>query len=648
MPKVSVIVPVYNVNNFLSKCLDSLVNQTLEDIEIIVVNDGSTDNSQAIIDTYAANYNEKIRAFQKENGGLSDARNFGLKKATGDFIGFVDSDDFVDIRMFEKLYNRAIETDSDIVVCSHDAVVLNKDNRIKTSTTHKIQNGHIFGKSIYESHGILAFSRSYAWNKLYKREIINGFEFPKGQYFEDSAIVYNILSKARKIEHLPDSLYFYVIGRAGAITNSFNARIYDIFKSCDSIINYYKKIGKYEEFKLEIESLCIMHIHARFAILRTKGSLPSKYKFVDTAFNYIEKNFPNWKANPYFLKSRAEKLTAYPPNRYHSAKDNRSTFKKYLTCVYIKRLPNSIGVNIKKLSNRAINKFKRIIKRFSGVPTVSRELQKSVRRLSNEELRELQLVTLDILKTVIRFCDKHNLRYYLFEGSLLGAIRHGGFIPWDDDMDIAMPRTDYEKFVKLWNTATHDNCRLFHQSTYKKYYLPFAKVILMKECKFASFIRAGLKAMREVKGPGIDIFPLDETTALSTELIKRSCKVRKLRNLLLTKVYYIKNPQKRRIYSLQSSLSSYKSLHKKITKLLTADKNKQVDYYTNFGSAYNISKEIFPKSYFEPARVINFEDTKVKVPFKSEEILTCIYGDYLTLPPENARVCPHQYIVKNQ
>ena len=648
MPKVSIIVPVYNVNKFLSKCLDSLINQTLKDIEIIVVNDGSTDNSQAIIDTYATNHKEIIKAYQKKNGGLSDARNFGLKKATGDFIGFVDSDDFVDIEMFEKLYNRAVETDSDIVVCSHNAVVLNKDNNIKTSTTHKIQSGYLFGKSIYESHSILAYSRSYAWNKLYKREIISSFEFPKGQYYEDSAIVYNILSKARKIEYLPDALYFYVIGRAGAITNSFNARIYDIFKSCDSIINYYKKIGKYEEFKLEIESLCVMHIHARFAILRTKGGLLNKFKFVDTAFNYIEKNFPNWKTNPYFLKSRAEKLTAHPPNRYHFAKDNRSTLKKYLTCVYIKRLPNSIANNIKKLTIRTINKLKRIIKRFSGVPTVSHEFQKSAKCLSNQELRELQLVTLDILKTVIGFCDKHNLRYYLFEGSLLGAIRHGGFIPWDDDMDIAMPRTDYEKFIKLWNTEIHDNCRLFHQSTYKKYYLPFAKVILMKECKFSSFIRAGLKSMREVKGPGIDIFPLDETGTLSTELIKRSCKVRKLRNILLTKVYYIKNPQKRRIYSLQSSLSSYKGLHKKINKILTADRSKTVECYANFCSAYNISKEIFPKSYFEPARIIDFEGIKVKVPFKSEEILTCIYGDYMTPPPENARICPHQYIVKNQ
>ena len=100
-----------------------------------------------------------------------------------------------------------------------------------------------------------------------------------------------------------------------------------------------KAFAYIEELKSEIESLCLMHIHARFAILRTKGGLARKFKFVDTAFDYIEKNFPNWQNNPYYLKSRAEKLSVYPPNRYHLARDKRSRLKKYYTCLYIRRLP---------------------------------------------------------------------------------------------------------------------------------------------------------------------------------------------------------------------------------------------------------------------------------------------------------------------
>src|SRR5699024_7335683 len=115
MIKVSIIVPVYGVEEWLSRCLDSLVNQTLNDIEIIVVNDGSPDNSQAIIDEYERKYPDMVKGYQKENGGLSDARNYGMKYATGEYIAFVDSDDYVDLTMYEKLYLKAKEDNADAV-----------------------------------------------------------------------------------------------------------------------------------------------------------------------------------------------------------------------------------------------------------------------------------------------------------------------------------------------------------------------------------------------------------------------------------------------------------------------------------------------------------------------------------------------------
>ena len=124
MIKVSVIVPVYNVENYLVKCLDSLVHQTLKDIEIIVVNDGSPDNSQNIIDTYVKKYPKKIKAFSKKNGGQGSARNYGLKYAKGEYIAFVDSDDYVDLDMFFKMYNKAKEDNSDIVICGNKNISL--------------------------------------------------------------------------------------------------------------------------------------------------------------------------------------------------------------------------------------------------------------------------------------------------------------------------------------------------------------------------------------------------------------------------------------------------------------------------------------------------------------------------------------------
>ena len=117
--KVSIIVPVYNVEAYLERCLDSLVNQTLQDIEIIVVNDGTKDNSQAIIDEYVKNYPGKVYGYIKENGGLSDARNYGIPYAKGEYVAFVDSDDYVDVTMYEKLYNKAVEQGSEMVVCGY-------------------------------------------------------------------------------------------------------------------------------------------------------------------------------------------------------------------------------------------------------------------------------------------------------------------------------------------------------------------------------------------------------------------------------------------------------------------------------------------------------------------------------------------------
>lgn len=117
MEKVSIIVPVYNVESYLDECLTSLVNQSLNDIKIIIVNDGSTDSSQKIIDKYALRYPEKIMALNKENGGLASARNFGLQYAQGEYVGFVDSDDYVDVNMYNEMYNLAIKNNADLVVC---------------------------------------------------------------------------------------------------------------------------------------------------------------------------------------------------------------------------------------------------------------------------------------------------------------------------------------------------------------------------------------------------------------------------------------------------------------------------------------------------------------------------------------------------
>ena len=132
LKKVSVIVPVWGVEEYIDKCLNSLVNQTLEDIEIIVVNDESPDNSQLIIDNYVKQYPDKVKSFVKKNGGQGSARNFGLEKATGEYIGYVDSDDYIALDMYEKLYKKAKKEKADVVICDNfidnNGVVIKEDS----------------------------------------------------------------------------------------------------------------------------------------------------------------------------------------------------------------------------------------------------------------------------------------------------------------------------------------------------------------------------------------------------------------------------------------------------------------------------------------------------------------------------------------
>lgn len=640
MPKVSIIVPVYKVESLLSRCLTSLAKQTLKDFEVIIVNDGSPDNCQAIIDDFVQKNSAIFKAFKKENGGLSDARNFGIKKATGEYIGFVDSDDFVDPQMFEKLYQKATKTNSDIVVCGHNSVYFNRSGKINKSIPRPICNPSNFGSNIYDSPEIITCVRSYAWNKIYKKELFDEFSFPKGQYFEDSAIIYNILSKARSIEIVNECLYQYCCGRKGAITSTVNQNIFDIFKSCDSIIKHFKKIGKFEILKQELESICTMHIHARYFTLKNSNNLKLVFRFVNHSFEYLDKNFPNWQNNKYYLSRRATPLTSHPTSPFELARESSLNLKLYFLKNYFKRLAS----RLLKPWRKAFKKTVKLLKSKSQ-KSAYKKISKNA-ELTQHELRELQLQILEIYKTFIEFCNKHNLRYYLFEGTLLGAVRHNGFIPWDDDLDVAMPRQDYQKFVRLWNIQKINNCILSHNSTYKSYYLTFSKLSSVKKTEFHSLLHTNLKIQPPLSDICIDIFPLDNCGPVNLDLFRRVRKIRKLRNILLAKVGYFKNPKKKRAYRFYKTIKSFDSLHKALYKLYTRDaENSQ--FIANFASSYILTKEHFPKNFFEPARTIDFEGIPSTIPAKSEQILLRIYGDYSVLPPAEKRKPPHKYIIKN-
>ena len=206
--KFSVIVPVYNTEKYLRKCLDSLVSQTLNEIEIIVVNDGSPDNSQDIIDEYAKNYPEKVRAYIKENGGLSDARNYGIERANGEYLMFVDSDDYISTELLEILNSKLCEKAVDVIRFNAQVVLANKE---KGETLFFPQTSAISGieaidklidnKQYFEPAPFYAYRREY-WQK-------NNFCFSKGRYHEDFGLIPEVIIKAQSFSSVEHIGYFY-------------------------------------------------------------------------------------------------------------------------------------------------------------------------------------------------------------------------------------------------------------------------------------------------------------------------------------------------------------------------------------------------------------------------------------------------------
>lgn len=310
MPKVSVIVPVYNVEQYIEKCIQSLVNQTLEDIEIIVVNDGTKDNSEDIIINYQKQFPQKIKYLKKENGGLSSARNFGISNATGDYICFLDSDDYVETNIYETMYNEAVRGNYDMVECGFIWEYPNK----KTID---------LGKIYYTQKEALLRARVVAWNKLYRRDIIinSGILFPHGLRYEDVEFFYNILPNIKKIGFVKQPLIHY-IQRSNSISNTQNEKTKDMFIVLDNVLDFYKKNNLWDEFKDELEFIYTRYLLCSSLIRMVKiGDKSIRKQALAETWTRLNGTFPNWKKNKYLHEKGLKNLYMRTVNSF--------TFKIY-------------------------------------------------------------------------------------------------------------------------------------------------------------------------------------------------------------------------------------------------------------------------------------------------------------------------------
>lgn len=295
MKDISIIVPVYNAEKYLVKCLDSLVNQTKKDIEIILVNDGSTDRSIEILEEYKGKYPDMITVISQENQGQSAARNVGIESATGKYIAFVDSDDYVSEDMFEKLYNKAVEKDFDVVASNVNCVYPDKNLDIHSGVDFETTD-----LTKEEKNKLLLKMYAVVWNKIYKREIFDNKDllFEPGLWFEDVLFLYKLIPYIKSIANVEENLYQY-IQRPNSVTYTYSDKLLDINKMLDKLVEFYEK-NNLEMYTNELE-----YIYARYMLatyIKRLAKANDKRKFnegVKFAKEKVKEKFPNYKSNIY-------------------------------------------------------------------------------------------------------------------------------------------------------------------------------------------------------------------------------------------------------------------------------------------------------------------------------------------------------------
>lgn len=287
-PLVSVVVPVYNVENYVEKCLKSLLGQDYEAIEILVVDDGSTDESGRVCDEISLS-DTRIKVFHKENGGLSSARNYGIRRANGEYVCLVDSDDAVQESFVRDLVEVAENKNADVVICGYN------DN-VPMPKMISGENAAIRLLVGQENMEIIA------WNKLYRKYLFDTIKYPEGENYEDCLTTYKLLAEARGVAYLAKSLYIYE-EREGSITKSDDKirRLLAREKAAEEAILYFQGRTKLKQ-AAEVALLTAKYAFLDFAI---NGEISGKYG--RESRKWISENYRNYKKNPLLT----EKLKVY-------------------------------------------------------------------------------------------------------------------------------------------------------------------------------------------------------------------------------------------------------------------------------------------------------------------------------------------------
>ncbi|WP_296870337.1 glycosyltransferase [uncultured Methanobrevibacter sp.] len=381
MVKVSVIVPVYNVEKYLEECLESIIDQSLRDIEIVCVNDGSTDGSLSILEEYAK-LDDRIKIISQENQGLAAARNTGLDNISGDYVYFIDSDDFLELNALEELYNVSVEKSLDFVLFK----LINFDdetNEFYTISGYEMPAiSDLVGDNVFNHNdlGELNFKMAVsATSKLYNREFINkiGARFPEGLIFEDNVFFWNVLFNAERIYFLQE--HFYNRRRhANSITGSASLNFVDTLEIHNRIFEIFKKQGQFEKYKEPLFNQKVSSAHVRLARVN-KEDKPLFFAQMKMDFEQMVEDY------------------GYESILLLLNKNNKSVFQnvilsrgseEYLLLMKKDRLENNIGKM--SLKNKKLKKDIKSTKKKNNLMLNSRswKITKPLRAIKNNSFKE--------------------------------------------------------------------------------------------------------------------------------------------------------------------------------------------------------------------------------------------------------------------
>lgn len=547
------------MEKYLPKCLESLIKQTLKDIEIICVNDGSMDNSLAILKEFASK-DSRIRIIDNQHQGVAKTRNTGIEQSTGEYIGFVDSDDYIDIDFFEKLYNSATKSNSDIAIAS---ILKHKNffNIYNAKYTKEETAITIHDKiKLCEDKKHFFF---YAWNKIYHSGFIkeNNIKFSEGQIYEDVMFAIKALYYSNKIISVYGTKYHYI-------------------EHENSLTKYKDKTGEKEHDLIkaysELQEFC-----------------NSKNIEISERLNYYTKENFGFILNLYKGKYQS-KIQLF----------NIFTIATISNYSETRNLITILGFKI-KIAKREIAK-----ERQENVFYQYKKDKIDITKVPPAQglLRDIQLANLALLKELAYVCEKNNFKYILDAGTLLGAVRHSRFIPWDDDIDILMFREDYEKIVSAFKNTTRnsDIYAEYHRDkdTNSQYFIK----IKHKKCPFL----------------GVDIFPLDsygKHLSPKEQLIttNKICKILK----------HLKKEINPNISNKETKTILTKTMKEKI---LLSSTNENGDFVYGVDFAHKLKNWFLDRDIVLPLRKVQFEDSKYTTVNKPKEFLKNIYGDYMKYP----------------